>query len=74
MLQAETQFRERIELHGYLPGLDVLRGLAVGMVVASNAFANSGFQARQSSPAMILVELATLGKLGVHLFFVLSGF
>ncbi len=32
---------ERLDVHGYIPGLDVLRGLAVGGVVVIQGFAGS---------------------------------
>ena len=63
-----------LRLHGYIPGLDILRGIAGGAVVIFHAFANSGYTGNTGSAAFIVVRLAGLGKLGVYLFFVLSGF
>ena len=63
-----------LQLHGYIPGLDVLRGLAVGAVVLFHAFANNGFRGAATSASMRFVHLMVLGKLGVYLFFTLSGF
>jgi len=60
-----------IELHGHLPVLDGVRGLAVlmvlvfhfvGQMLATNAFENA------------IVSVTKYGLLGVDLFFVLSGF
>ncbi len=63
-----------LETRGYVPGLDVLRGAAVAAVVIFHAFANSGYQSAHLTPAMFFVDLMSLGKLGVYLFFTLSGF
>ncbi len=63
-----------LQLHGYVPGLDILRGLAVGAVVLFHAFFNANYHGRRGSPGELFVELTNLGKLGVYLFFVLSGF
>lgn len=62
----------RLQLHGYLPGLDVLRGMAVMGVVTFHGLSNSGY----AGPAvpMFLANLARVGGLGVSLFFILSGF
>ena len=65
--------REQLRLHIYMPGLDVLRGLAVASVVFFHAFANSGYGHGRHA-LMVFVRLAELGKLGVYLFFTLSGF
>ena len=63
-----------LQVHGYIPGLDVLRGLAVGSVVLFHAFANGGYRGPRGSASMRFVDLMILGKLGVYLFFTLSGF
>ncbi len=61
---------ERLVLHGYLPGLDVLRGLAIASVLVFHGFATAGYQ----GSGQIFIQLANLGQLGIGLFFVLSGF
>lgn len=63
-----------IRLSGQIPGLDVLRGAAVIAVVIFHGFANSGYHGKPSAPSTIFVTLAELGKLGIYLFFNLSGF
>lgn len=62
-----------LHVHGYIPGLDVLRGLAVGAVVLFHAFLDGGY-AGTNRAATTFVALTNLGKLGVYLFFTLSGF
>ncbi len=70
----EGDGQERLQLHGYIPGLDVLRGLAVGAVVVFHGFFNSGYPDTSLRPEAVLVRLTDVGKQGVSLFFVLSGF
>ena len=64
----------RLSLHGHLPGLDVLRGLAVVAVVFFHGFDNAGFIVPPAGVTAVLIRLINVGKLGVYLFFVLSGF
>ena len=64
----------KLNIHGYIPGLDVLRGLAVASVVFFHGFASADYVAEPSTAAWRFVKLAELGQLGVYLFFVLSGF
>ncbi len=63
-----------LEVRGYLPGLDVLRGLAVAGVVVFHAFDNADYRVDHAGLDVALVRFAALGKLGVYLFFILSGF
>ena len=58
----------------YIPGLDSIRGVAVLMVVGFHAFYEAGYVGEPSTLATRFVKWAVLGKLGVALFFVLSGF
>ena len=71
---ATTEKPGKLNIHGYIPGLDVLRGLAVASVVFFHGFANAGYVAGASTASWKFVQLAQLGKLGVYLFFTLSGF
>ncbi len=65
---------EPLRLHVHMPGLDILRGLAVAGVVVFHGFANGGFDTAHSGFATVFIQIVSLGKLGVYLFFILSGF
>jgi peptidoglycan/LPS O-acetylase OafA/YrhL len=56
-----------------MPELDSIRGIAILMVVVSHAFLWRGDSALPLS-TLLVVKTALLGRLGVNLFFVLSGF
>lgn len=60
----------------YMPGLDVLRGLAILLVLMQHGLATHHDDfARVGNPLLMLIyEVAARGYSGVHLFFVLSGF
>ncbi len=66
--------RKHLSLHGHIPGLDILRGVAVAGVVVFHGFTNAGYAVPATGLSALFVRLAVLGKLGVYLFFVLSGF
>ncbi len=66
--------RKPLEVRGYLPGLDVLRGLAVAGVVVFHGFTNAGYRTGQAGLDVVFIRLAAAGQFGVSLFFVLSGF
>ena len=61
----------RMDLHGHIPALDGLRGLAALMVMVFHF----QFPAMHNSVAQLAADrFRTLGQTGVDLFFVLSGF
>ena len=59
-----------------MPGLDVMRGLAISMVLLYHGTAehDAAFQSVGNRFALWLRDLLVMGKWGVHLFFILSGF
>jgi peptidoglycan/LPS O-acetylase OafA/YrhL len=61
----------RVQVSGYLPGLDGVRGLAILMVMVTHFV---GKATTQTPVQRLVVKAAGYGQLGVDLFFVLSGF
>ncbi len=59
-----------------MPGLDLARGLAILMVLLDHGFAadQAPYQATTSRFVLGFEYVARLGHMGVHLFFILSGF
>ena len=73
MLEAESSLHPRtLRYKGHIPGLDVLRGVAILVVVLFHGFAIS-WQELRGLPR-IAHFLIHFGYTGVHLFFLLSGF
>lgn len=60
--------------HGHIRGLDALRGAAILGVVLCHAFATSTDWTRWHGLAAAFIAFTYVGHLGVHLFFLLSGF
>jgi peptidoglycan/LPS O-acetylase OafA/YrhL len=59
----------------YMPGLDVLRGLAITLVLVYHGVGYIiDYPARLTPTQFHLLFLSKFGRMGVHLFFVLSGF
>ena len=60
----------------YKPGLDLARGIAILMVLLDHGFAadQTPYLAHPSSFLLGFEYVARLGHMGVHLFFILSGF
>lgn len=56
----------------HVPGLDVIRGLAISLVLVCHSA--GAFYGTQSRAGKLISQIALAGNLGVHLFFVLSGF
>jgi len=63
-----------LDYRGHIAGLDVLRGTAVLAVVLHHAYYNTLDTQHWHGLAALWIALTGLGHLGVHLFFVLSGF
>ena len=59
-----------------MPGLDVARGIAILMVLLDHGFAadQTPYPANAPHALLTLEYVARLGHMGVHLFFILSGF
>jgi len=59
-----------------MPGLDVMRGIAISMVLLYHGTAehDAAFQSIGTRFALWLRDLLVMGQWGVHLFFILSGF
>jgi len=63
-----------LELRGHIGGLDVLRGAAILMVLLCHAYYYATPPGHWHGLAAFWVGITGLGHMGVHLFFVLSGF
>jgi peptidoglycan/LPS O-acetylase OafA/YrhL len=65
---------DSLKFKGHIPGLDVLRGLAIALVVVYHGVAGRVPSRDFSEWKRAIIYLTGLGAGGVHLFFVLSGF
>ena len=65
---------QRRLLQRYMPALDVLRGLAILMVILHHSLYWEGAVGRTTGAGRLFAQLTSGGWLGVNLFFVLSGF
>jgi peptidoglycan/LPS O-acetylase OafA/YrhL len=63
-----------LKFRGYIPGLDVLRGMAIAFVLTYHGVAGRTPWENWHGLARVVVYLSFLGLTGVDLFFVLSGF
>jgi peptidoglycan/LPS O-acetylase OafA/YrhL len=61
----------RLDLHGHLPVLDGVRGLAILMVLALHFVGNT---VPTNAVERVIVGVTNYGSYGVELFFILSGF
>jgi len=61
-------------LRKHMPELDVVRGVAILMVVLYHGLYWSGYKAPVGTFTHLVLQLSAFGWLGVNLFFVLSGF
>ena len=63
-----------LRFRGYIPALDVLRGIAVASVISFHAFFGTASTSLPPGPARTFTLLTIVFGNGVPLFFVLSGF
>jgi peptidoglycan/LPS O-acetylase OafA/YrhL len=63
-----------LNFRGYVPGLDVLRGIAIALVVTYHGISGRAGLSGWSPLRHDFVYLTTWGSSGVNLFYVLSGF
>jgi peptidoglycan/LPS O-acetylase OafA/YrhL len=66
--------REEPLLRPLMPELDSVRGIAILMVLVFHAFLRNGAIDALPRATQVFVRATALGRLGVNLFFVLSGF
>lgn len=65
---------EELKFKGHIPGLDLLRGVAISLVVLYHGIDGRAPFQGFTGITRDVVYLTTWGSSGVHLFFVLSGF
>jgi peptidoglycan/LPS O-acetylase OafA/YrhL len=63
-----------LNYRGHIAGLDMLRGVAVLVVLLDHGYGNATEYTLWHGPERWWIALTGMGHLGVHLFFILSGF
>src|SRR5580700_2274458 len=63
-----------LSFRGHIPGLDVLRGIAIALVLLYHGIDGRVPWRNVEGPERWVIYCTSWGMTGVHLFFVLSGF
>ena len=74
LMDAESSPDQPLQYRGHIQGLDLLRGLAILLVLLNHAYHRESGDPAFAGLAGFWITFTLAGYLGVHLFFVLSGF
>ena len=74
LVHADPAPSQPLHYRGHISGLDLLRGLAILLVLLNHAYHRESGDPPLHGLAALWIFFASAGYLGVHLFFVLSGF